>query len=51
MSALFASGFVTAHYPSPKPKLTLTSHLGQNVTLGKGKVGSFSENCNNLFKL
>ena len=23
-------------YPSPKPTLTLTSHLGQNVGLGKG---------------
>ena len=23
-------------YPSPKPTLTLTSHLGQNVSLGEG---------------
>ena len=23
-------------YPSPKPTLTLTSHLGQNVGLGEG---------------
>ena len=28
-------------YPSPKPTLSLTSHLGQNVGLGEGKVGSF----------
>ena len=30
-------------YPSPKPTLTLNSHLGQNVALGEGWVGSFSE--------
>ena len=30
-------------YPSPKSTLTLTSHLGQNVGLGKGSVGSFPE--------
>ena len=29
-------------YPSPKPTLTLTSHLGQNVGLGE-EVGSFPE--------
>ena len=28
-------------YPSPKSTLTLTSHLGQNVGLGEGQVGSF----------
>jgi len=28
-------------YPSPKPTLTFTSHLGQNVGLGEGLVGSF----------
>ena len=28
-------------YPSPKPTLTLTSHLGQNVGLREGQVGSF----------
>ena len=28
-------------YPSPKPKLTLTSHLGQNVGSREGQVGSF----------
>ena len=33
-------------YPSPKPTLTLTFHSGQNVGLGEGKVGSFSERCN-----
>ena len=27
--------------PSPKPTLTLTSHLGQNA--GSGEVGSFPE--------
>ena len=27
-------------YPSPKPTLTLTSRLGQNVSLGEGQVGS-----------
>ena len=30
-------------YPSPKSTLTLTSHLGQNVGLGEGSVGSFPE--------
>ena len=30
-------------YPFPKPTLTLTSHLGQNVGLGEGYVGSFLE--------
>ena len=30
-------------YPSPKSTLTLTSHLGKNVGLGKGLVGSFPE--------
>ena len=33
-------------YPSPKPILTLTSHLGQNVGLGEGWVGSFPETYN-----
>ena len=28
-------------YPSLTPTLTLTSHLGQNVGLGEGYVGSF----------
>ena len=27
-------------YPSPRPTLTLTSHLGHNVALGVGYVGS-----------
>ena len=31
-------------YPSPKPTLTLTSHLGQNVGLGEGYVGRCYEN-------
>ena len=30
-------------YPSLKPTLTLTPHLGQNVGLGVGWVGSFPE--------
>ena len=33
-------------YPSPKSTLTLTSHLGQNVGLGEGWVGSFPETNN-----
>ena len=33
----------TAHYPSPKLTLTLTSYLGQNDGLGKGQVGSLPE--------
>ena len=33
-------------YPSPKPTLTLTSHLGQNVALVEGYVGSFLETYN-----
>ena len=34
-------------YPSLKSTLTLSSHLGQNVGLGEGKVGSFPETYNN----
>ena len=30
-------------YPSHKSTLTLTFHLGQNVGLGEGEVGSFPE--------
>ena len=30
-------------YPFPKPTLTISSYLGQNVGLGKGLVGSFTE--------
>ena len=33
-------------HPSPKPTLTLKSHLGQNVDLGEGWVGSFPEKYN-----
>ena len=47
---LYGSSFGSLHvsrklptYPSPKPTITLTSHLGQNVGLGEGKVGSFPE--------
>ena len=32
---LYVSGNLH-NYPSPKPTLTLTSHLGQNVGLGEG---------------
>ena len=31
----YVSGKLPA-YPSPKPTLALTSHLGQNVGVGKG---------------
>ena len=34
-------------YLSPKPTLTLSSHLGQNVGLGERYVGSFPEMYNN----
>ena len=40
--SLKVSGKLTT-YPSPKLILTLTSHSGQNVGLGKGWVGSFPE--------
>ena len=30
-------------YPFPKPTLTISSYLGQNVGLGEGLVGSFTE--------
>ena len=30
-------------YPSPKPTLTPTAHLKQNVGLGEGYVGCFPE--------
>ena len=33
-------------YPSPKPTFTLTYHLGQNVGLREGYVGSFPETYN-----
>ena len=33
--SLYVSGKLPT-YPSPKPTLTLTSHLGQNVGLGEG---------------
>ena len=42
-SSLARVSFHTAHLPSPKPTLTLTSHLGQNVGLGEGQVGSFPQ--------
>ena len=34
-NSLFVSGKLPT-YPSPNPTLTLTSHLRQNVGLGKG---------------
>ena len=46
---LYVSGKLST-YPSPKPTLTLTSQLGQNVGLGEaeggGGVGSFSDTYN-----
>ena len=33
----------TAHLPLSKPIFTLASHLGQNVGLGEGWVGSFPQ--------
>ena len=33
--SLYVSGKLPT-YPSPKPTLTLTSHLGQNIGLGEG---------------
>ena len=36
----FASFYVSGKlltYPSPKPTLTLTSHVGQNAGLGRGR--------------
>ena len=33
--SLYVSGKLST-YPSPKPALTLASHLGQNVDLGVG---------------
>ena len=38
-------------YPSPKPALTLTSHVGQNVGLGEGQVGSFPETYNDPYMI
>ena len=38
----------TAHLPLPKTTLTLTSHLGQNVALKEGWVGSFPETFNTV---
>ena len=35
LGSLHVSGKLPT-YPSPKPTLTLTSHLGQNVSLGEG---------------
>ena len=43
--SLYFSGKLPT-YPSHKPTLTLTSHLGQNVGLGEGYVGSFPETYN-----
>jgi len=45
MGSLYLSGKLPT-YPSPKPTLTLTSHLGQNVGLGEGCVGRFPETYN-----
>ena len=40
--SLYASGKLPT-YPSPKSTFTFTCHLGQNVGLGEGQVGSFQE--------
>ena len=40
ISTIFGS---ISTYPSPKSAITLVSHLGQNVGLGEGSVGSFLE--------
>ena len=37
VGSLYVSGKLPT-YPSPKPTLPLTSHLGQNVGLGEGQV-------------
>ena len=42
---LYVSGKLPT-YPSPKPTVTLTSHLEQNIGLGEGYVGSFPETYN-----
>ena len=39
--SLYISGKLPT-YPSPKPTLTIISHLGKNVGLRVGYVGSFS---------
>ena len=46
--SLYVSGKLLT-YPSPKSTLTLTSHLGKNVGLGEGQVGSFPETYNDPF--
>jgi len=40
VGSVYVSGKLSTN-PSPKPTLTLTSHLGQNVGLGEGQVGSY----------
>ena len=40
VGSLYVTGKLPT-YPSPKPTLTLTSNLGQNVSLGEEQVGSF----------
>ena len=40
--SLYVSGKLPT-YSSPRPTLTLTSHLGQNFGLGEESVGSFPE--------
>ena len=44
VAKIYGSSYVSwklPTYPSPKPTLTLTSHLGQNVGSREGRVGSF----------
>ena len=46
--SLYVSGKLST-YPSPKTTFTPTSHLGKNVGLGEGQVGSFPETYNDPF--
>jgi len=50
VGSLFVSGKLPT-YPSPKSTLNLTSHLGQNVGLGEGQVGSSPDTYNDPFNL
>ena len=48
--SLYVSGKLPT-YPSSTPTSTLTSHLGHNVSLGEGQVGSFPETYNDPPKI
>ena len=47
--SLYVSGKLPT-YPSPKPTSTLISHVGQNVGLSEGWVGSFTDTHNDPIK-